>query len=280
VSTSTVHLIDLADVIRSAGVELVELGPDNGYPEWRYRGGGGGRGYDAVVGSVVHHTASGPSWDTDRDLDYVALTGPVCPEYAIYYNRAGVVFLIASGRTNHAGKGSWPGIPTDLGNRYLIGQALANNGVGEPYPQPQIESLLRVNVALYLRYQYPIGNLIAHYEWAPTRKIDPAGPPYAAPGDPWLRWDMDRFRGDVWLAASKLPAEPAPIPSEDDTMLYIAIPAWPGADPDLPYLVVHSNGTVRPAISHDTTLGAPLIDITDAGQYDRLRQWADVPLPA
>jgi hypothetical protein len=247
VVSTTIHLTDLADVIRAADVPLIELDSHVGYPDWRYRGAGGGMGYNDVGGAVVHHTASGPSWDGWRDVDYIARSGPVDPEYAIYFDRAGVAYLIASGRTNHAGRGTWPGIPTDLANRFLIGIALGNNGIGESYPAPQLSSLTKVCVALYLRYQFPIGNLIAHYEWAPTRKIDPAGPPYAKPGDPWLRWDMDEFRGSVW----RLAAGYTPTPPEDDDMpaklLKVLKPSEtldPGQD-DLPWYGIFDSGERR-----------------------------------
>jgi len=73
-------------------------------------------------------------------------------------------------RANQAGVGKWGSI-TDM-NSCSIGIEIDNNG-SEPYPAPQINSLLALLAKLKKDYTIPQANFIGHQDWAPKRKPDP-----------------------------------------------------------------------------------------------------------
>lgn len=181
------RLLRLADDCRAAGLVVVEL------PGWETAGGELGN-----VGAVVsHHTATGPTVSdsaVDRLLRYGRsdLPGPLSQ---VGLDRQGRVHLIASGVANHAGAGSWRGVS---GNSRAVGVEAYNSGTGEPWSQAQLDAWDVLNAVLLRTLTLPADAVCGHKEWAPTRKIDPAG------------LDMDDMRA---RAASLLTN-----PQEDDDM--------------------------------------------------------------
>jgi N-acetyl-anhydromuramyl-L-alanine amidase AmpD len=97
--------------------------------------------------------------------------GPVSAHYLV--GRDGHIYqLVAdSERAWHAGSGRW-GTITDLNNA-SIGIELDNNG-GASFPAAQIDSLLRLLDDLCTRLRIPRTQIIAHADFAPTRKVDPS----------------------------------------------------------------------------------------------------------
>src|SRR3546814_9768844 len=73
-------------------------------------------------------------------------------------------------RAWHAGPGRW-GTITDV-NSASIGIELDNDGA-EPFAPAQIDSLLRLLDDLCTRYNIPRTAIVAHADFAPTRKRDP-----------------------------------------------------------------------------------------------------------
>ena len=214
-----IWLHDLADVCRGAGLTVDE------YPGWQTRSRSSG-GYDKLLAIQVHHTASSTS--PANDMAYQWKNSGDRPIGAIYLARDGRVTVGAAGATNTSGKGgpmSTPGgtIPLNDANRYVLSIEAANNGVGETWPDVQLDAYRRLVRALADRYGLPIarGAVHAHHEWT-TRKIDPAGSsPYATGSS---KWNMDAFRADV--AALGTPPPPptrppttTPIPGAND-MIY------------------------------------------------------------
>lgn len=178
----------LFDAVRAYWVDVVA---DAG---WENRG----AELVACQGVVVHHTASNPGSDPAGDVNYIwhSSSNDLVPEYSSYISRSGTVYIGATGKTNNAGKGgptSWA--PLDSANGYGLSVVMANNGVGEPYPIVQQDAAVAVVAAMCDFGNIPIGNVVAHREWAPTRKIDPAGTSRYATGS--AMWDMDAFRDDV-----------------------------------------------------------------------------------
>jgi len=143
-------------------------------------------------------------WDTSADR----------PVGAIYLARDGLITVGAAGATNTSGKGgplntSRGQIPLDAANRYVISIEAANDGVGEPWPNAQLDSYLRMVRALCDRYGLKVayGDVHSHWEWT-TRKVDPAGnSPYATGGN---KWNMDAFRADVSAVGAPPPPNPDP----------------------------------------------------------------------
>ena len=155
----------IPEVLRDAGLTVYQ---EEG---WEARG---SASFDPI-GVMWHHTATPPSWSSRKLTDLLvkghsSLRGPLCH---LQLNRDGVFVVIASGRANHAGRGSWPGIR--YGNTQTIGIEAANTGTGEPWPEEQIEAYLRGTAAIIKYLNVSVDNVIGHKEWAPKRKIDPNG---------------------------------------------------------------------------------------------------------
>lgn len=156
-------------------------------------------------GVMWHHTATGSNWTTQNLTKLLrdgrsGLRGPLCH---LQLNRDGVFIVIASGRANHAGRGSWPGVRD--GNSEFIGIEAANDGVGEPYSEAQIEAYIIGTAAILNHLGQRETWTVAHKEWAPNRKIDP-------------RLDMNIQRSQVARAQDELKN---PKPTHPDVRTYV-----------------------------------------------------------
>ena len=204
------YLDSLATVCRSAGLVVHEV---DGW-ERRARGSGG---YDSGRPDhvLVHHTASNPGSDPDGDVAYIATGATDAPLSNLYLSRSGEVWVIAGGATNTNGSGSapWPGgCPDDQMNTHAIGIEGASQGTGEPWPMVQQQAYVALCAALCMAYDIDTSLVRGHAEWAPGRKIDPAGQSMYAAGS--SSWNMTLFRDDVQSAT--LPEPPTPTPEDDD----------------------------------------------------------------
>lgn len=179
-------LRDLPEILRPhIGRGLAGLETVAGW-ETRARSSGG---LDQVRGIIWHHTASKPSSDGARDARYVATGGPTPPISQLYIDRKGVVWVVAAGAANHAGKGGpvsptspAPWLPKDDANRHTIGIEMANDGVGEVWPVELLLAAITVGAVLTRHYKLSLDRNIGHRDWCgpgtstPGRKIDPSGP--------------------------------------------------------------------------------------------------------
>jgi len=204
-----IWLLSLPDVLRGAGLEV------DTYPGWELRARSSG-GYDSLMGIQVHHTASDAT--PASDMSWMWEGSPDEPIGACHLARSGTWTVGAAGATNTSGKGgplttSKGVVPVDAGNRYLLSVEAANDGVGEPWPNVQIDSYLRGVTALCDSYGLTYMDAAAHFEWT-DRKIDPAGPsPYATGAN---SWDMNAFRSDLGLDVP--PPRPPQPPTTGDLM--------------------------------------------------------------
>jgi len=130
-------------------------------------------------GGAVSHWTAGPRTG-DRPSLHVCtygrpgLAGPLCN---VFLTRAGVAVVVAAGRANHAGVGSWRGL---VGNSSMFGTEAENSGSGE-WTAAQRVAYPKVNAAyLDLIGARTADNICGHHEWAPTRKIDPRDWPMSA----------------------------------------------------------------------------------------------------
>jgi LysM repeat protein len=181
--------------MRRQGLRVVEVSG------WRQRG--RPLPYGPLVGVVFHHDASSRGSGVKGSLGTIVkgrsdVPGPLAQ---FQVGRDGTWFVVASGRSNHAGKGgAWRSVPRDSGVRYLIGVETANNGVDEPWSAQLLDSLdLGFACILKVLGRGPAW-LIGHKEWAPGRKIDPGN------------IGMDRWRARVGAELRRItgqqPAEP------------------------------------------------------------------------
>lgn len=171
--------MDHAQVLRDAGLTVVDARTK-------------GHGTLTIRGGMWHHDAIGPITQT-RGIQVMRdgrpdLKGPLCNAWV---DRDGTWCLITDDRANHAGNcSSWAlnetfngRAPdrdaydraliddTTIGNRYLYGIEVANNGTSEPYPDPQIHSLAKGCAALNQAWGLGAHHWI-HHRQATRRKID------------------------------------------------------------------------------------------------------------
>ena len=171
-------LVWLHDVLLDAGLKVA---PVDG---WESRGiGDVGR----TFGVLCHHTA-GLQTGNMPSLETLIhgrpdLNGPLAQ---LGLGRDGTYYLIAAGRCNHAGMGSWRGINT--GNTNFIGVEAENTGLRDdaPWPAVQVDAYHRGVAAILKHSGLGAESCAGHKEWAPARKEDPA-------------LDMQEFRGAVAL---------------------------------------------------------------------------------
>jgi N-acetyl-anhydromuramyl-L-alanine amidase AmpD len=194
---------------------LEDLGNVSLYSGWENRSRSSG-GYNKLMGIVCHHTASKTS--TQSDTTWMWQNSPDKPVGAIYLARDGEIVVGAAGATNCAGKGgpyttSKGTIPLDSGNSNTISIEAGNNGIGEQWPTAQQDAYVALVAALCEGYGFdPLRDVMSHFEWAPDRKIDPAGSSRYASGA--NKWNMDMFRGDV--EAKMQPSEEEDIVTQED----------------------------------------------------------------
>lgn len=183
----------LAGALRAEGCKVVEM------PGYLNRGHGD---FGNVWGSMIHHTGSagklGAAFIRDGRPD---LPGPIANAYMA---PDGTITLVAIGVAYHAGRGSYPGIPTNNGNFVLIGLEIDFGHSSMPRATPaQYEAAVRFSAAITRRLNKTAANsVVGHKEYAAAQgKWDPAN------------WDMDQFRRDVQARVQRPPnADAAPMP--------------------------------------------------------------------
>lgn len=196
-----VMLTDLADCLNAAGVRVVEI------PAWKNRGHGP---MGDVQGIVMHHTA-GPAAGECPSLNTVIngrpdLAGPLAH---FVVGRSGTWYVVAAGRCWHAGATLQPW----QANEHTIGVEAEGTG-RDPWPDPQMHSLIAGTRALAHHYGVPFDRVRGHKEvCAPVgRKPDPNFDMPAfrraltAPqeGDmPLSDADIDKIADRVWEKARK-----------------------------------------------------------------------------
>lgn len=169
----------LPDVLRDSGLDVTVE------PGWETRG---ISSWGPIKGVMCHHTATSPLAVGDYPSMRIVRDGRLPPDPSpvpgplsqLGLGRSGRWYVIASGRANHAGAGSWSGL---AGSAESIGIEAEHPGGPHPWDQNQYESYVR-GVATLKRHLGPATIVIGHKEWAPTRKTDPS-------------FSMSTFRADV-----------------------------------------------------------------------------------
>lgn len=220
----SLYLTDMVAVLQAAGVQCAVGNINTGW-ERRARGSGG---FDSMpLGICWHHTAS--STNPQNDLSWMINGSDDAPIGNLLLDRDGVVWPIAAGAANTQGKGgphsfSRGTIPVDSGNSRAFGMEVANNGVGEPWPQVQIDAYFAASNALSAYFGNEVTDLMTHHEWAEDRKIDPAtndavqGPWHPGSVTSSRTWNGDDIRAECVRRAGHVPPPPQ---QEDDLMIGI-----------------------------------------------------------
>jgi hypothetical protein len=174
-------------------------------PGWQNRGRGD---VGKTKGVMCHHT-SGAKTGNMPSLGTVTngrpdLAGPLAQ---LGLGRDGTFYVVAAGRCNHAGIGSWQGITT--GNTSLIGIEAENTGYvsgpkAEPWPAVQLDAYRRGVAAILKKIGADAIMCCGHKEYAlPVgRKDDPT-------------FDMDDFRLQVSAIMAGAAPRPSTVPAAD-----------------------------------------------------------------
>ncbi|MEU8760637.1 peptidoglycan-binding protein [Streptomyces sp. NPDC048659] len=180
--------------LRAEGItDIVEM------PGWRtHNRGQRGDGWGDVHATMVHHTAgegSGlPAWCYTGNAD---LPGPLCHDFLA---RSGRLYLVGSGRANHAGmvaRNAYNAVLNELaehpapgpdaldGNARSYGMEVENSGAaGRSWPAAQYDVAVRVQAARCRFHGWSANSVWAHKEATRRKPMDP-------------RIDMNQFRRDV-----------------------------------------------------------------------------------
>ena len=220
-----IYYPQLLDVLRAAGVQCAESSTTDG---WQTRSRSSGGFPAPPIAIFWHHTASATT--PANDLAYMIDGSPDAPVGNMLLDRGGVVWPIAAGASNCAGKGgpstfSRGTIPVDQGNTYGWQIEAANNGVGEPWPQVQIDAYFLASNTLSELFGNTPADLIGHAHYT-SRKIDPAAA--GSVQGPWRpgsinssqTWDLDDMRAEATRRATTVPTPtpPTPTPDPEDDM--------------------------------------------------------------
>jgi peptidoglycan hydrolase-like protein with peptidoglycan-binding domain len=171
----TFSLTWMPEVLRNAGLKVAET------DGWATRG---RSEMGKIRGVMCHHTATvgGGNMPTLTMLKNgrPGLNGPLAQ---LGLGRDGTFYVIAAGRANHAGDGTWKGVSS--GNTSFIGIEGENGGrKDDAWPDVQMDAYRRGVAALLKHARASAEMCCGHREFAPHRKIDPL-------------FDMNAFRADV-----------------------------------------------------------------------------------
>ena len=198
----------LADAAREWGLDVVETN------DWQSRGSSS----FTPRGGVAHHTA-GPTGGGDMpSLNTIIngrpdLAGPLA-NYGL--GRSGTVYVIASGKANHAGNGGWQGLS---GNSSVVGIEAENDGY-QPWPDAQLTAYSTLCAAACAYGGWTPDYWCRHHEWR-AEKPDPH--------------DVDGPTGrDV--IARRLAAGPGGLPPPEVSDMLIMFRVLEHADPKPTYV--------------------------------------------
>lgn len=181
-------------------------------PGWKDSGVGGTMG--TIWGVIWHHTGNGAASAQSIRDGRPDLSGPLAQ---LHMAQDGTVTIVAVGPCNHAGKGSWTGLPTDNANSLTIGIEMAwpkdtsiteATQTREDWPPAMIQSMIDVGAALALKIGNGADHNISHSEWA---RFGPQGWRQGKwdPGNLNMSWLRDHIAARMQELQGK-PVDPPP----------------------------------------------------------------------
>jgi hypothetical protein len=173
---------DLPKILRSHGLKVVQV------DGWQDRGRPASTGNFDPVGVLCHDTVTGSNV-SDKDVVHLLVNGRSDlpgPLAQFGLARDGTVYIIASGRCNHAGVARPHGsVVGGDGNTLYMGVEAFNDGVHESWSKTQYDAyvLLAAVLSVYVT-KNSVRTVSGHKETSITGKVDPT-------------FDMDAFRTRV-----------------------------------------------------------------------------------
>lgn len=181
----------LPEVLKLFGVRFREL---PGFWTW------GMGDFNVIQGCIWHHTGA-----RNTSAEYIQRNAGLSGGLSSQFHTApdGLQTLCGVGLAWHAGRGSYPGWPTNDANRVSIGFEMQHNGT-DAWPAAQLESTRRATAAIlwFLGKRATTATMLSHWEYslAAQSKWDPGagvghGPRWA--NDKAAMMDMDVQRAEV-----------------------------------------------------------------------------------
>ena len=149
--------------------------------------------FDKIWGVGNHHTGS-----NNTSESYIARNPRLGNGLSaqIHLSRTAPYYatLCGVGIAWHMGKGSYPGLPTNNANPFLIGIEAQSDGVSR-WPEGMLDIYYRINAAILWYLGLPVSHAISHWEYsmAAQGKWDPG----AGDGVSGHVMNMDHFRSRV-----------------------------------------------------------------------------------
>jgi LysM repeat protein len=234
-----IYYVEAADWLRAVGITVVETGPCKG---WQTRARSSGGFASAPLGVQWHHTAS--KTNPENDVSWQTTGSDDAPIGNATIMRDGSIWMVAAGAANTAGKGgpitfSRGTVPQDSGNTRTWAFEVANNGVGEAWPQVQIDAYFKASNEMNRRFGNKPEDLMTHAGYCqpscPGRKIDPATA--SAVQGPWKprslnssgTWNQDDVRAEAKKrAGGSTPPPVNPTPPSGGKYTVVAGDSWWG----------------------------------------------------
>lgn len=147
--------------------------------------------FGAIQGLFVHHIGSNKydAWNIARHPSL-----GLCSQ--IHLSREGKVTICGVGIAYHAGKGSFPGWPTNNANAVSIGIEAESDGVS-PWPEAELDAYYKLCAAIlwFLGKRATTSTLLAHWEY--SNKAQGKWDPGAGNGSFGAMMNMEVFRARV-----------------------------------------------------------------------------------
>lgn len=264
-SGQPLQLVELADWLRAAGLTVFE------YPGWetaaRVSGGFTGNRPWCVM---WHHTASRTT--VANDVYYICRGSEFAPIANLYAARSGDLWVCAAGATNTNGKGgplrfSRGLVPADCMNTYAVSIEIANDGLGEHYPQIQIDAVFAASLTLTRHLGLRPDDVAGHFDYSPGRKIDPAraeaveGPWQPRPCTSSGTWLLADYRSEL----NRRAASPPPNHKEIDVLILDhnppGSPDWTALTFTGTHLAHLNNGDLREKMIAAGVPSIPVVDV-------------------
>jgi len=226
-----IYITELVSILQNAGLTVLENDDTDG---WQSRSRSSGGFPQMPLGIQWHHTASTAS--PESDVNY-QVNGQDSPIGNLLLDRQGNYWPIAAGAANTAGKGgpltlSRGTVAKDNANATTFAIEAANNGIGESWPEIQIDAYFAGSNALNAYFGNRPDDIFTHAigtgdGWT-DRKIDPATawavqglwqPNSCNSSGTWVQQDI---RDECLRRANQFPAPIPPIPDDEEPMIIYA----------------------------------------------------------